>query len=45
VDLDNKAISYMEVSSDMVSEKNNICRGHHVFAQANMLALSMVDAK
>lgn len=45
VDLDNKAISYMEVSSDMVSEKNNICRGHHVFAQANMLALSMVDAE
>ncbi len=44
LDLDNKAISYMEVSTDMVSEKNNICRGHHVFAQANMLALSMVDA-
>ena len=42
IDLDNKAISYMEVSKDMVSEKNNICRGHHIFAQANMLALSMV---
>lgn len=45
IDLDNKAISYMEVSKDMVSEKNNICRGHHIFAQANMLALSMVDAE
>lgn len=45
LDLDNKAISYMEVTSDMVSEKNNICRGHHIYAQANMLALSMVDAE
>ncbi len=45
VDLDNKAISYMEINKDMVSEKNNICRGHHIFAQANMLALSMVDAE
>lgn len=45
LDLDNKAISFMEVSADMVSEKNNICRGHHIYAQANMLALSMVDAE
>lgn len=45
IELDNKGSSVMEVTEEMVSDKNNICRGHHIYAQASMLALSMVDAE
>lgn len=45
IELDSKGSSLMVVIPDMVSDKNNICRGHHIYAQASMLALSMADAE
>ena len=38
------AISMLEVTEDMVSEFGHV-RGHHLFAQANSLALAVIDSK
>jgi acyl-coenzyme A thioesterase PaaI-like protein len=34
----------MTVTSEMVFEKNKVARGHYIFAQANSLALAIIDA-
>ncbi|SMB93596.1 Acyl-coenzyme A thioesterase PaaI, contains HGG motif [Desulfonispora thiosulfatigenes DSM 11270] len=44
LELGKKATSIMEVTSDMVSMKSKVCRGHHIFSQANMLAMALIDA-
>jgi len=37
-------ISIMTVTADMVFEKTQVARGHYIFAQANSLALAVIDA-
>ncbi|SDF77062.1 transcription factor FapR [Sporolituus thermophilus] len=37
-------ISIMTVTADMVLEKTQVARAHYIFAQANSLALAVVDA-
>ncbi len=44
VNLGVSGISIMTVTPDMVIEKTKIARGHHVFSQANSLALAVIDA-
>ncbi|NLM26133.1 MAG: transcription factor FapR [Firmicutes bacterium] len=38
------AISILSVQDDMVFERTQILRGHHLFAQANSLAVALVNA-
>lgn len=45
VELDKSALSILEITPDMVFKKNNIARGHFLFAQANSLAVAVVDAE
>ena len=45
LDLGKKATSILEVTSEMVAEKSHVCRGHHIFSQANMLAVALIDAE
>lgn len=40
-----KATSILEVTPDMVAQKSHVCRGHHIFSQANMLAVALIDAE
>ena len=42
--LGRSALSVLAVSPDMMMEKTRVARGHHVFAQANSLALAVIDA-
>ncbi|MEG1727787.1 MAG: transcription factor FapR [Acidaminococcaceae bacterium] len=44
LDLGHSGISMMKVTQDMVLEKTGIARGHFMFAQANTLALAVIDA-
>lgn len=44
LELGKSGISVMEVSEEMVFEKTHVARGHHVFSQANSLALAVMDA-
>ena len=43
LELDNRAISILDISSEHVFSRNNIARGHHLFAQANSLAVAVID--
>ncbi|WP_153720464.1 transcription factor FapR [Sporosarcina cascadiensis] len=43
VELDNKALSIFDVTIDHVFKRNGIARGHHLFAQANSLAVAVLD--
>lgn len=43
LELGKKAASIMKVTADMVAEKSKVCRGHHIFSQANMLAVALID--
>ncbi|MDV6376751.1 transcription factor FapR [Sporosarcina sp. GW1-11] len=43
VELDDKALSIFDVTSDHVFMRNGIARGHHLFAQANSLAVAVLD--
>lgn len=45
VELDESALSILEITSDMVFRKNNFARGHFLFAQANSLAVAVVNAE
>lgn len=38
------ASSILTITKDMVFKKNMVSRGHHLFAQANSLAVSLIDA-
>ena len=37
-------ISMMTVNKEMVLQKTGVCRGQYMFAQANSLALAVIDA-
>ncbi|MGM0501965.1 MAG: transcription factor FapR [Bacillota bacterium] len=43
IELNNHSSSVLETTSDMVLEKSKIVRGHHIFAQANSLAVATID--
>lgn len=44
LDLGKSGISVFTVTPDMAFGKNQIAQGHHVFSQANSLALAVIDA-
>lgn len=41
--LDERAISIMNIQREHVFSRNKIARGHHLFAQANSLAVAVID--
>lgn len=41
--LDKRALSIFDVTPDHVFQRNGIARGHHLFAQANSLAVAVMD--
>lgn len=41
--LDHKAISILDIKAEHVFTRNEIARGHHIFAQANSLAIAVID--
>ena len=43
IELDNKAISIFDVKPEHVFQRNRIARGHHLFAQANSLAVAVMN--
>ncbi|PAE43396.1 transcription factor FapR [Bacillus sp. 7884-1] len=43
IDLDQSAISILDVKEEHVFIRNQIARGHHVFAQANSLATAVIN--
>ncbi len=43
IELDERALSIFDVTEDHVFQRNNIARGHHLFAQANSLAVAVID--
>ncbi|MGL4523263.1 MAG: transcription factor FapR [Bacilli bacterium] len=44
MEIDKAAISMLEVLPEHVFTRNQIVRGHHLFAQANSLAVALIDA-
>ncbi|WP_038091696.1 transcription factor FapR [Tumebacillus flagellatus] len=45
LDLNRLAISMLEIGPEHVFSRTRIARGHHLFAQANSLAVSVIDAE
>ena len=43
IELDERAISIFDVKQEHVFERNGIARGHHLFAQANSLAVAVIN--
>ncbi|MCM3767959.1 transcription factor FapR [Neobacillus niacini] len=43
IELDQSAISIFDVKAEHVFKRNQIARGHHVFAQANSLAVAVIN--
>lgn len=43
IELDKRALSIFDVTIDHVFQRNGIARGHHLFAQANSLAVAVMD--
>ncbi|MDC3412908.1 transcription factor FapR [Aquibacillus sp. 3ASR75-11] len=43
LELDNRAISILDISKEHVFSRNQIARGHHLFAQANSLAVAVIN--
>ncbi|KIL44850.1 transcription factor FapR [Jeotgalibacillus soli] len=43
IELDESAISIFDVKDEHVFQRNGIARGHHLFAQANSLAVAVID--
>ncbi|WP_099158059.1 transcription factor FapR [Virgibacillus ndiopensis] len=43
LELDKRAISILVIKEEHVFSRNNIARGHHLFAQANSLAVAVID--
>ena len=43
IELDQRAISIFDVKSEHVFMRNSIARGHHLFAQANSLAVAVIN--
>lgn len=42
--LDSQAISVLEIKEEHVFNRTQIARGHYIFAQANSLAVAVIDA-
>ena len=45
LDLNHLAISILEIGPEHIFTRTKIARGHHLFAQANSLAVSVIDAE
>lgn len=45
VELNVEGISILEITPEMVFHRTKIVRGHHIFAQANSLAVAIIDAE
>jgi acyl-coenzyme A thioesterase PaaI-like protein len=45
VDLGKQAISMLETTADMAFQKTGIVRSHYIFAQAESLAIGVIDAE
>lgn len=45
LELGSTGISILETTKDMAFEKNNIVRGHHIFSQAESIAMAVIDAE
>lgn len=43
IELDDHAISILDIKKDHVFRRNKIARGHHLFAQANSLAVAVIN--
>lgn len=43
IELDKRAISILNIRPEHVFSRNNIARGHHLFAQANSLAVAVIN--
>src|SRR5699024_3334887 len=43
LELDKRAISILDITKDLVFSRNKIARGHHLFAQANSLAVAVIN--
>lgn len=43
LELDRRAISILDIGKEHVFTRNNIARGHHLFAQANSLAVAVIN--
>lgn len=43
LELDERAISIMTIQNEHVFSRNQIARGHHLFAQANSLAVALIN--
>lgn len=43
LELDRRGISIFEVGKEHVFSRNQIARGHHLFAQANSLAIALIN--
>ncbi|WP_368997573.1 transcription factor FapR [Caldifermentibacillus hisashii] len=43
IELDEHAISLLDIKEEHVFKRNNIARGHHLFAQANSLAVAVIN--
>jgi acyl-coenzyme A thioesterase PaaI-like protein len=43
IELDKSAISIFDVRKEHVFKRNSIARGHHLFAQANSLAVALIN--
>jgi len=44
LDIGNSGISLLPVTPSMTLSKTSVARGHHLFAQANSLAVAVIDA-
>ncbi len=44
LELGRRAVSVLETTRDMGFRRSGIVRGHHIFAQANSLAVAVIDA-
>lgn len=43
LELDHRAISILDIGPEHVFSRNDIARGHHLFAQANSLAVAVIN--
>lgn len=43
MELDKSAISILDIKKEHVFKRNKIARGHHLFAQANSLAVAVIN--
>ena len=44
LELGKSATSIMKITPEMVAERSKVCRGHHIYSQANMLAVALIDS-